>query len=146
MVKFKKPIAGKLVDIAEASDQTFKQKMLGPGFSIIPKSNFLTAPVAGVIEMIYPTKHAFSIKYGDNQFLLIHMGVDYHVNEQTFFLNFRLNDRVSIGDLLVEINLPLFIKQTKYPEIYFTFVEAKELEIIGRENENKQEVLLLDIR
>ena len=43
---------------------------------VVPQENLVSAPVDGVIEKIFQTNHAFTIKSRSGVEILVHIGVD----------------------------------------------------------------------
>lgn len=70
------PISGKCISIEEVADPTFSSKVLGNGFAVIPSSNIVVSPMAGVIKYIPDTLHAFLIETMQGIQLLVHVGLE----------------------------------------------------------------------
>ncbi|WP_298077662.1 PTS glucose transporter subunit IIA [uncultured Abiotrophia sp.] len=66
---------GQLINIEEVNDIVFAQKMMGDGFAIVPSNGEISAPVAGEVVNVFPTKHAVGFKSGALE-VLLHMGID----------------------------------------------------------------------
>lgn len=66
---------GDLISIEDVSDLVFAQKMMGDGYAIVPTTGRITAPVEGVINNVFPTKHAVGFTASDLE-VLLHMGID----------------------------------------------------------------------
>ncbi|WP_125706564.1 PTS sugar transporter subunit IIA [Lacticaseibacillus daqingensis] len=100
------PCAGSLLDITEVSDKVFSSKALGDGFAVVPSNGVVTAPVAGTINMIFPTKHAISVKTAQGLEVLIHMGFDtVELEGKPFTLHVKIGDKVKPGMPLADANL-----------------------------------------
>jgi PTS system glucose-specific IIC component len=110
----KSPMTGNVVKIEDVPDETFAQKFLGDGVAIKPTSNIVTSPVNGVIQQIFPTKHAIGIVTDDGIEILIHIGLDtVKLNGEGFKSFIKQNDRVRIGDKLLEIDLDIIDSKAK---------------------------------
>lgn len=70
------PVTGCIVALKEVNDPVFSTEMMGKGFAVIPESNTVTAPVSGVLTVVYDSKHAFGIQSDDGAEVLVHIGID----------------------------------------------------------------------
>lgn len=70
------PLAGRVIPLANVSDDVFSKKMLGDGIAIEPSKGELYAPIDGEIEMIYNTKHALGMRSVEGIEILFHIGID----------------------------------------------------------------------
>ncbi|EOT45524.1 MULTISPECIES: sucrose-specific PTS transporter subunit IIBC [Enterococcus] len=70
------PVAGRVVALKEVNDPVFSTEMMGKGFAVIPESNEVTAPVSGVLTVVYDSKHAFGIQSDHGAEVLVHIGID----------------------------------------------------------------------
>lgn len=70
------PVAGRVVALKEVNDPVFSTEMMGKGFAVIPESNEVTAPVSGVLTVVYDSKHAFGIQSDNGAEVLVHIGID----------------------------------------------------------------------
>lgn len=73
---FVSPTSGQVVPITEVKDDVFSQGILGVGYAVKPSVNDFFAPVDGVIEAIFPTKHAMTFKTKNGIEMLLHLGID----------------------------------------------------------------------
>ncbi len=129
-IDFYKPITGNYLDISFAKDDIFSQKLLGPGFLVIPKDTHIYAPIHGKIKMIYPTHHAIAISTVDCD-ILIHVGLSDALRHKALFdLHVALNDEVKIGDKLLSFNFDFNDYNLVDYQILVVFVQKKQLEII----------------
>ena len=58
---------GEVVALAAVNDPVFSQKMMGDGFAVIPETDTITAPVAGKIVSVFPTKHAIGMETAERR-------------------------------------------------------------------------------
>ncbi len=99
---------GKSVDITTVNDDAFSSKMLGDGIGIIPSDGKVVSPIEGIITMIFPTKHAFSVKSKEGVELLIHIGIDtVSLEGQGFTSRATDGQKVKKGDTIIEVDLDL---------------------------------------
>lgn len=141
-INFKKPIAGEYLDITNASDDIFSQKLLGPGFLVTPKDKHIYSPIYGKIKMIYPTGHAIAISNGDLD-ILIHVGLtDIIRHKDLFTLHVKLDDVVSQGDKLLSFNFDFKDYDQKDYQVPIVFVQKHTLQILN-EHEDSIELGIL---
>ena len=70
------PVNGFCVDITKCKDETFSSKLVGDGFAVVSEEDEICSPCDGVVEMIFPTLHAFGIKKENGDEVLVHIGID----------------------------------------------------------------------
>ncbi len=106
------PISGKVIPLEAVGDDVFSNKIMGDGFCIIPSNGEVKAPFSGEITMVFPTKHAISIKNKYAVELLIHVGIDsIKLNGKGFITYVKTGDKVSEGDLLISFDKELLEKE-----------------------------------
>lgn len=136
-----KPIKGEYLDISEAKDDVFSQKLLGPGFIVNPKDKHIFAPIHGKIKMIYPTHHAIAIS-NDDYDILIHVGLSNALRDKSLFdLYVQVGDIVTLGDKLLTLNFDFNDYQPIDYQTPVIFVQKKVIEIIN-ETKEKFELIL----
>ena len=100
------PLEGQAVAITEVSDPTFGQEILGKGMAIIPKVGRVVAPVDGVVEMVFDTKHAISMSSETGIQILIHVGLDtVMLKGEPFTIHVTDGQKVKAGDLMLEFDI-----------------------------------------
>ncbi|MFD2612327.1 glucose-specific PTS transporter subunit IIBC [Paenibacillus gansuensis] len=103
---FAMPLDGELVDISKVPDPTFADKMMGEGFAIVPKSGEIYSPVNGVVENVFPTKHAIILRSVGGKEVLIHFGVNtVKLKGEGFHPHIAEGDRVTLGQHLMTVDL-----------------------------------------
>ena len=108
------PIRGRRVELTEVEDIVFSEKILGDGVAIEPKAEELYSPVDGIVNVVFPTKHVIGIKADNGAELIIHVGIDtVELNGEGFEIKVQEGERVSIGDLLMTIDLDSIRKSHK---------------------------------
>ena len=99
------PLKGEVKAVNEAKDEAFSSEALGKGAVIIPSEGKLYSPVDGIVETVFPTKHAIGLKSNGGAEILIHIGVDTVKLEGRYFeSHIEAGDRVRKGDLLVSFD------------------------------------------
>ena len=105
---FAMPIEGELLSIEQVSDPVFSARMMGDGFAIIPKGEYIVAPFSGTVEVVFPTGHAIVLKSDDGISVLIHIGLNtVNLGGEGFEILINQGDRVLIGDPLIRIDFNL---------------------------------------
>lgn len=140
-IDFYKPIRGEYLDIAEASDDVFSQKLLGPGFLVNPSDQQIFSPIHGKIKMIYPTHHALAISNNDYD-ILIHVGLSDMLRDQSLFdLHVAIGDEVNIGDLLLTLNINFNDYNLIDYQTPVIFVQKKHIEVLKETKDNFELIL-----
>ncbi|MQS75202.1 beta-glucoside-specific PTS transporter subunit IIABC [Companilactobacillus halodurans] len=111
------PVKGEQITLDSVNDPTFAQKMLGDGVAIIPEEGKFYAPFDGVVETVFPTKHAIGLKSDTGIEVLIHIGLDtVELKGAPYKVHVENNQKVKQGDLLVEADLEA-IKKAGYDTV-----------------------------
>ena len=95
---------GEAVDLEEVPDEAFSSGMLGEGYALKPDGETIFSPVAGVIESVSDSRHAYSIssEIGD---ILVHIGIDSVKFPEAFDPMVKTGDRVSAGQPIARADL-----------------------------------------
>ena len=70
------PVAGKVIPLGEVNDPMFAREMLGAGFAVIPEGNVIVSPVAGILRVVFPSRHVFGVETESGIKVLVHVGID----------------------------------------------------------------------
>lgn len=106
IIELKSPVVGKATELSEVPDPVFSSGMLGNGVAIEPDTGVLFSPADGVINNIFPTKHAVGIITDDGIEILLHIGIDtVNLMGEGFESHVKRNDRVRMGDKLISFDL-----------------------------------------
>lgn len=95
---------GKVIRLEHIQDQAFSNRMIGDGLALEVKTNDLYAPCKGVVTMIAPTLHAFSITHKNGAELLVHIGLDQQINPDHFHYHVQVNDHVDCNTCMVSLH------------------------------------------
>ncbi len=96
------PVSGRVIPISQVKDPAFSQEVLGKGIAVEPSDGRVVAPAAGVISMVFDTKHAVSMLTDSGAEVIIHIGLDtVRLKGQYFEAFVKAGDRVKPGDPLV---------------------------------------------
>ena len=136
---------GQVIVLEKVNDPVFSQKIMGDGFAIVPETQEIYAPMSGVIESIFPTKHAIVINQKGVK-TLIHIGIDtVELEGKGFELKVKVGDKVTAETLLAIVDFDYLKSQGKevttmilFPELAdkyklkFSFEDFNAKEIIGQ--------------
>ena len=112
MFRFKKKkyemlavVDGTVMKINKVNDPVFSQKMLGNGFAITTRGNYIYAPFDGEIVITFPSNHLVGIKAKNGLEIMIHIGFG-TINEDGdgFHSNVKMGQEVKKGDILVQFD------------------------------------------
>ncbi len=105
-VSLRAPLTGVMVPITDVPDPVFAKKMVGDGFSIDPLEGRLTAPVAGEVADLQPSKHAITLRSAEGVEVLMHIGLDtVRLGGEGFRAHVSEGQTVAAGELLIDFDL-----------------------------------------
>ncbi|WP_313893578.1 PTS glucose transporter subunit IIA [Psychrobacillus sp.] len=108
------PMNGEVIPLEDVPDPVFSQKMMGEGVAIMPTAGKVLAPMDGEIVLVSDTKHAVGIRAKDGTEILIHVGLEtVSLRGEGFTVLVRVGDHVSVGQLLIEVNLEYIREHAK---------------------------------
>lgn len=126
-VKISSPVKGKVIAIEEVPDPVFSSGALGKGAAVIPEEGKFYSPVNGEIISVADSKHAIGFLTPDGQEILMHVGVDtVNMNGDGFELKVKEEDKVKVGDLVLEVDLDK-IKEAGHPTETLVLVTNTDL-------------------
>lgn len=125
------PAMGKIKLLSEVNDEMFSKGMVGVGLAIEPRDSFVYSPVAGVITMIFPTKHAIGIKTTTGLELIIHIGIDtVKLKGSGFKVFVKANDKVTPGTKLVEVDYSVIDNAGLQKDVLCVITNSKSFSLI----------------
>lgn len=125
------PVSGVAVTLDQVNDPVFSQKMMGDGFAVVPSAGVITAPVAGVVQSIFPTMHALTITTENGLDVLIHIGIDtVELNGEGYTASVKAGAEVSVGDVLLTVDLKLLQEKQKDDVVIVVFPELKDKGVV----------------
>lgn len=96
----------KMIPASSISDPVFNKEMLGQTIGFELKEGMLVSPANGILEVMFPTGHAFGIRMVDNTALLVHIGIEtVELNGDGFEVFANQGDIVKAGQPLVKVDL-----------------------------------------
>jgi glucose-specific phosphotransferase system IIA component len=100
------PVKGQLIEAAEIKDPVFSGEMIGQTIGFIPHDGIITAPANGVLESIFPTGHAFTMRMKDGTGLMVHIGIDtVEMKGEGFQVLKQAGQEVEAGEQVVKVDL-----------------------------------------
>ncbi len=113
-------------DLQTIPDEAFSSGMLGQGYAIEPTNGFFYSPVAGRVESIAPSKHAYSIRSENGLDVLVHIGVDtVSLNGEGFESLVQEGYSVLAGTPIAKANLNL-LRQKDLPTVTAVLIADPE--------------------
>ena len=124
---------GKFIGPDEIKDEAFASQSMGQSVAVDPANGIIAAPANGVIEMIFPTAHAFGMRMKDGTGLLVHIGIDtVKLNGKGFTLLKKQGDTVKAGEPVVRVDLDAVRKAGYSPQTIVVITEpAREGELVA---------------
>lgn len=99
------PVSGNVVKLSEVPDPTFSQEILGKGIAIYPQDNNFFAPCDGIVENIFDTYHAISIKSSNGCEILIHIGLEtVELGGKYYKSNVKNGQKIKKGDKIISFD------------------------------------------
>lgn len=143
---FVAPMTGRVLDLDDVSDKVFSDRLMGDGFAIELTESEVVSPVDGVVEMTYPSKHAFGIKANSGEEILIHLGMDtVELNGEGFESFVETNDRVKKGQLLCKIDLEYVKDHGKSLVSPIIFTSGEKVKLLGKDTiKGNEEVIEIE--
>ncbi|MCX7828007.1 MAG: PTS glucose transporter subunit IIA [Thermanaerothrix sp.] len=100
------PFTGTVRPLEEVPDQVFSSKMAGDGVAVEPSEGLVLSPVDGIIEVLFPSAHAFGVRTPEGVEILVHVGVDtVNLRGEGFEALKNQGDRVSAGEPVIRFDL-----------------------------------------
>ncbi|MFC6592782.1 glucose-specific PTS transporter subunit IIBC [Deinococcus lacus] len=100
------PVSGALLPLSEVPDEVFSGGMMGQGFAIAPSDGVVRAPFSGVVETLFPTRHAVGLRADNGLEVLVHVGIDtVKLGGEGFEALVAQGDRVTAGQPLLRVDL-----------------------------------------
>lgn len=135
----KAPIKGEVIDITDAPDAVFSQKIVGDGIAINPEEGRVLSPIEGEVVSLMPTGHAIGLRAKNGVEILIHIGIDtVEMQGEGFQKHVDEGDKIKPGQMLITFDLELVKKKAKStisPVIITNMEEIKSIEKFHGEEE-----------
>ncbi|MBN3534605.1 PTS transporter subunit IIABC [Mycoplasma procyoni] len=127
--------SGTIKELSSIQDGVFSEKMLGDGvvIEVDPSTQIvdLYAPFDGVVETLFPTKHAYGIKSKDGIAIMIHVGIDtVNLGGKGFSSVVKQGDEVKQGQLLGQVDMNIIRPEIEKTDIvYIVMSESSKNEV-----------------
>lgn len=96
------PCNGEMIEANKIADPAFAEEMMGQTIGFVPADGNICAPCDGVVEVLFPTLHAFGLRTESGMGILVHIGIDtVSLNGDGFEAKIKQGDSVKAGDLVV---------------------------------------------
>lgn len=133
------PLKGKVVTLDKVNDTVFSKSIMGKGVAVLPSEGEVRAPFKGVVNAVFPTKHAIGLTSEDGIEVMIHVGLDTVELDGKYFEAFvKNNDLVEPNDLLLKFDMNA-IKEAGF-DIITPIIITNSTEFIDIIETNEQEV------
>lgn len=137
-------IDGELISISDVPDQMFSEKLMGDGYAIIPSGREVVAPIAGVVESVFPTGHAVGIRSKSGVECIIHVGLDtVELNGEGFCAQVKQGDKVKAGDSIILFDKELLEEKGYNQTVMVVFPSGydHEFDVTQRNVKAKEELV-----
>lgn len=95
-----------MIPASEINDPVFHDEMMGQTIGFTLKNGKIASPADGILEVMFPTGHAFGIRMADGTALLVHIGIDtVKMNGRGFNIKAKQGEKVKAGQIMVEVDL-----------------------------------------
>lgn len=133
------PTDCEVVSLKNVDDEVFKNKLLGDGIAIIPKSNNLFSILEkGELLNVFDTKHCYIFKTPDETAVMMHIGIDsVNLKGEPFELKSKVNDKVDLQKEIVKLDLEK-LKKAKSMHTPIVLCDPDENRIIEQLVRDKQ--------
>lgn len=144
--KINSPTNGKVKDLSLLNDGVFSEKMLGVGFAIEQTDGKVYAPISGVLETAFPTKHAYGIKAKNGLSVLVHIGIDtVNLNGEGFKSFVEQGQKVKQGDLLAEVDLNLLKNKRVVTDVICVVTTDSKVQVDEQKIKTTGQVTINDV-
>lgn len=137
---------GKMIPAEDINDEMFSKEALGKTVGFIPSSGEIVAPCNGVLEVMFPTGHAFAIRMKDGTGVLVHIGINtVDLDGSGFDVYVKQGARVKAGQKIVDVDLGVLKKAGYDPTTMLIITEGvddKEYFFSSFGQKKKAEVVL----
>lgn len=143
-VKLVSPVKGDIISLNKVNDKTFASGMMGKGFAVIPKDDYILAPCDGEVILLANTLHAVGIKCINGAEILIHVGIDTVELDGKYFESMTYEGKkIKKGDKLLKVDFSSLEKEG-YDIIVPVICTNSDLYKDIKIDENNDEILTID--
>jgi len=119
-------IDGEVIELTKVNDEVFSSGMMGVGVGIIPSGNKVVSPGNGLVNFVFPAKHAIGITLDNGADIIIHVGINtVNLNGSGFECYVKEGTVVKRGDILLKVDFDL-IEKSGYETTTMLIITNKE--------------------
>lgn len=116
------PVEGQLIPLSEVADPVFSQGVMGIGFAVRPINGKIFSPVDGVVESVFPTQHAVTLKSDAGIELLLHIGIDtVELGGKGIQTLVKAGQKITAKTQIAEVDLTVLAEAEKSSDIIVVF-------------------------
>jgi len=132
---------GSIIPLADVNDEVFSTNMMGVGYAVTNHDGKVYSPVDGVIENIFPTLHAITVKSNKGVSVLVHMGLDtVDLKGAPFEMFVVKGDKVSENQLMAQMDLAMLKEKNKDNTVVVVLPDVAKGEITTNENGSIEDI------
>ena len=121
------PVSGEAIALSAVKDEVFSKGLLGHGVAIIPKDGRIVAPCAGMIDTVFETGHALTMRADGGAQVLIHVGIDtVKLGGRHFELRCAAGERIQKGQMLLEFDPEAIAREGYDPVVVMIVLDTNE--------------------
>ncbi len=95
----------KVIPTNEIKDPVFAKEILGQTIAFALKGDTIVAPCNGILEVMYPTGHAFAVRRKDGMGILVHVGINtVNLKGRGFKVYAKQGETVKAGQRLLRVD------------------------------------------
>lgn len=107
-------------------DDTLSKGLLGDGFFVVCEDHDLKSPIAGTIQMIYPTQH-YALIESEGQVMMFHFGLGNQLH--TIAWHVKVGQSFEIGDVLATLKHNFYEKDASQHVLSIIVMESTHCEL-----------------
>lgn len=126
---------GNVIPLSEVKDEVFSTNMMGVGYAVKDHDGKIYSPVDGVVESIFPTLHAITVKSNKGVTVLVHMGLDtVDLKGEPFELFVQPGDEVTANQLMAQMDLEMLKEKNRDSVVMVVLPDVKKGDVTENEN------------
>lgn len=107
---------GELILPEKIQDEVFSKSLIGKTIAIEPSEGTIVAPCSGVLEVVFPTGHAFALRANDGTGILVHIGINtVSLKGEGYKTLRKTGEEVKAGDPIVKVDIDKIKEKNLHP-------------------------------